>query len=69
MHVGTPSAWRLVTDTEEPEEVVFKIQGVLRSCDLPPFTKYTSRKHAASVLRQSVILTGLGAESFQTEID
>ncbi|KAK7032198.1 hypothetical protein VNI00_013372 [Paramarasmius palmivorus] len=66
---GTPTAWRLVTNPREPEEVVFKIQGVIVFSELPPFTKQLGKKASAAVLRQGITLTGFGSQAFEDGIN
>ncbi|KAK7033606.1 hypothetical protein VNI00_012843 [Paramarasmius palmivorus] len=69
MQGGVPDAWRLVTDLESPEEIVFKIQGVLSFIELPPFTKHPGKRTRAGFLRQGIAITGLGTESFEKSLD
>ncbi|KAK7021316.1 hypothetical protein VNI00_017418 [Paramarasmius palmivorus] len=68
MECGIPCAWRLVTPTSEPEEIVFKMQGIIICSELPPFNKHIGRKTNASVLRQGVTLTGLGLPEFDSAV-
>ncbi|KAK7038913.1 hypothetical protein VNI00_006156 [Paramarasmius palmivorus] len=65
---GTPRAWRLITNANEPEEFVFKMQGILVVSELPPFTKYLGRKSNIASLRQGVTLTGLGIPEFDKAV-
>ncbi|KAK7037559.1 hypothetical protein VNI00_011051 [Paramarasmius palmivorus] len=69
IHGGIPCAWRMVTNLEEPEELVFKIQGVASFIDLPPFTKYPGKRARAGFLRQGLTITGFGSGEFQKAVD
>ncbi|KAK7051291.1 hypothetical protein VNI00_004791 [Paramarasmius palmivorus] len=64
MQCGIPCVWRLVTPGSEPEEIVFKLQGIIICSELPPFTKRLGRKTNLGFLRQGVTLTGLGLAEF-----
>ncbi|KAK7017479.1 hypothetical protein VNI00_018636 [Paramarasmius palmivorus] len=68
MECGIPHAWRLVTAVKEPEELVFKVQGVVVCSELPPFTKHLGRRKQLGFLRQGITLTGLGLSEFDDAV-
>ncbi|TFK60824.1 hypothetical protein BDN72DRAFT_778922 [Pluteus cervinus] len=78
-YTKTPASWRLVNQNKgNGEEIVFTIQGVIEHKSLPPipgdrksrpltpFRIVSSKPH---LLQQSVTLTGLGTESFESSIE
>ncbi|KAK7033949.1 hypothetical protein VNI00_012576 [Paramarasmius palmivorus] len=65
---GSPCAWRLVSSINEPEEVVFKLQGIIIASELPPFVKAPGRRTITGVLRQGVTLTGFGIPEFDNAV-
>ncbi|EAU85287.2 hypothetical protein CC1G_07557 [Coprinopsis cinerea okayama7 len=64
-----PECWKLYEIiSEEPTEIVFRMQGILQSKDLPPVGRNASNR-AKKYLRQQVTLFGFGAPSFQSFVD
>ncbi|KAL0577385.1 hypothetical protein V5O48_004602 [Marasmius crinis-equi] len=44
MLCGMPEAWRFIQNQDDPEEVVFNVQGIVTNIDLPPFNTPISRQ-------------------------
>ncbi|KAK7037346.1 hypothetical protein VNI00_011096 [Paramarasmius palmivorus] len=64
--MGVPKAYRLISQDEGvPEELVFRLHGVLIGKELPPVERAMSKNTKAKHLRQSVTIAGLGDETFQ----
>ncbi|PBK88315.1 hypothetical protein ARMGADRAFT_902776, partial [Armillaria gallica] len=63
--------WHLLTqvsEREEPEEVVFTVNGIVCGLDLPPvysLPKYRLIADKPLIMSQKVMLTGMGASTFK----
>ncbi|KAK7035549.1 hypothetical protein VNI00_011842 [Paramarasmius palmivorus] len=68
---GTGDAWRAInrsTDSDEKEELVFTVHGIVLQCDLPPIVKPLTKNSSAKHVQQRVVLTGLNTPTFDKAI-
>ncbi|KAF8240311.1 hypothetical protein L208DRAFT_1546952, partial [Tricholoma matsutake] len=67
-----PSSWRIVKRVEDGgdiEEVIFTIQGIIESKELPPFAEKPRMPVSRyKYLRQSITLTGHGSPAFTSAL-
>ncbi|EAU81024.2 hypothetical protein CC1G_10143 [Coprinopsis cinerea okayama7 len=69
--ISRPECWKLYEIVnDDPTEIVFRIQGIIQSKELPPVGRNANRStRARKYLRQQVTLFGFEAPSFQAFVD
>ncbi|KAG2008672.1 hypothetical protein CC2G_014076 [Coprinopsis cinerea AmutBmut pab1-1] len=69
--ISRPESWRMYeVVNDEPTEIVFRIQGIIQSKELPPVGRNINRSNRAKKhLRQQVTIFGFGAPLFQNFAD